>query len=413
MVDNSIVVKFGGSCLKNPSQIFTAAKKIAVEVSKGKKILVVVSAMKGVTDELLDLAKKSTSNTIIQEDLDEILSMGERNAVLLMTTALKSLGLKAVAINPHSSLWPIYTDSHYGNAEVDLKKTEKAITSKLHPLIQTHKIPVVAGFLGLSSEGKITTLGRGGSDISAVIIGRLLNSEEVIFVKDVEGIFSADPKKIVKPKKIDSLKVEEVYTLASAGAKVIHPKALRYKKNSMNLRVVGFNSQDLGGGTLITGELKKDLKIKSYSSPISMITVIVPIGSSIKVLSKCILKASSLNAKVLGVALATNSILIYVENPSKLVTSYHNLIKKRGLAKAIHCIDSLAMIEISGYNLEEIPGIMDFIVSPLAKENINLYGVLTISSSIKIFVPWIQKNKAISLINNSLTSFKKWRKNHT
>ena len=405
MLNDLIVVKFGGSCLSTPEDILTAAKKIAVEVAKGRRIVVVVSALKGDTDKLLNLAQGSTANKISREDLDEILSMGERTMVRLVTTALIAFGLDSIPIVPVSSLWPVHTNSNFGGAEVDLERTEKAVAEKLLPILGEMGVPVVAGFLGLSPEGKITTLGRGGSDISAVVLGRSLNADEVIFVKDVEGVLSADPKKIIDPQKIDFLEAEEAYSLASAGARIIHQKALKYKKDSMNLRVVGFNALGLSGGTLITGELNTSLEVRSYSNPLSMITMVAHEKALHNVLPKLLSEALSTDAKIMGIALTSNSILLYVENASGLVLSLHELIKRQGLAKAIHCIDSIAMMEVLGFNLEQIPGIVNIVVSPLAGEDINLYGVLTISSSIKIFVPWKDRKKALSLINGELGKF--------
>jgi aspartate kinase len=410
LVDNIIVVKFGGSCLSTPDNILTAAKKIAVEVVSGKNVVVVVSALRGDTDKLLSLAQESSLNNVSKEDLDEILSMGERTTVRLMATALKSQGLNAIAIEPTTSLWPMYTDSVFGSANVDLEGTEKATTEKLLPLLTKKYVPVVAGFLGLSPDGKVTTLGRGGSDVSAVILGRCLDADEVIFVKDVEGVFSADPKKIINPQKIDFLEAEEAYSLVSAGAQVIHPKALMYKQNSMNLRVVGFNAHNLLGGTLITGEVQTDLKVQSRPIPLSMITLVALRDDSLNVILSLITDVLPSNSKIIGIALTSGSILLYVENASKLVLSLHEMIKNQGLAKAIHCIDSVAMIDVLGCNLEQIPGVVDVVISPLAKEEINLYGVLTISSTIKIFIPWSEKETALSLINEQLNKFKNQEK---
>jgi aspartate kinase len=260
--------------------------------------------------------------------------------------------------------------------------------------------------MGLSPEGKITTLGRGGSDISATVLGNVLETEEVVFVKDVGGVLSADPKRVSSPKKIDFLEAEEAYTLASAGAKVIHPKALTYKKNSTILRVVGFDDRDLSGGTVITGELKSGLNLELYPSSLSMITLIVQEASSPDVVPKLLSEASAANAKILGVTVAPPSILLYVQNPSDIVQRLHEMIKSQSIAKAIHSFDSLAMITVSGHGLERIPGVMDIVVEPLAKENINLYGILTISSSIKIFVPWSDRERVLLLIDSNLSKFK-------
>ena len=401
-----IVVKFGGSCLSNPENILLAAKKVLGEVVRGKRVIVVVSALTGVTDQLLNLTKKSTSGIVAKEDLDEILSMGERTAARIMTSSLKSLGMKAIEVDPSSTLWPIFTDSNFGNANVKLRETKEAVDKRIMPLINEVKIPVIGGFIGLSPEGKITTLGRGGSDLTAVVLGNCVDAEEVVFVKDVEGVLSADPKRVSAPQKIESLDVDEAYSLVAAGAKIIQPKALRYKKGSTILRVVGFDAPSLAGGTIITGELGAGLKAELFPSPLSMITLITHNGSLANI-SRILSAVSAVNGEVLGLTVSSTSVLLYVHNPSNLVQRLHEMIKNEGIAKAIHCIDFLAMIIVSGYGLESMPGVMDAVVSPLSKENVNLYGAFTISSSIRIFVPWDEGEKALSSVKYVLRKFKK------
>jgi len=405
MNNDIIVVKFGGSCLSTPEDVLSAASKVASEVNRGKKVMVVVSALSGVTDQLLSLAEGSTRASVSKEELDDILSMGERTAVRVMSSSLRSLNVRALDIDPASPLWPVFTDSNFGNANVDLKKTRETVDEKILPLLNQGYTLVVAGFIGLSPEGRITTLGRGGSDITAVLLGNCVDAEEVIFVKDVSGVLSADPKKVTAPQKIDSLVVEEAYSLASAGAKVIQPKALMYKKNSTILRVVGFDSTDLRGGTVITGELKTELDAELHASQISMITLITQNGSLSKI-SKTLSEVSAMKTDILGMTVSSTSVLLYVQNPSDLVQSLHEKIKEDGIAKAIHCVDSLAMITVTGYGLESVPGVIDVVISPLAGENINLYGVFTISSSIRIFVQWGDRERALSLIRYALNRFK-------
>jgi aspartate kinase len=408
MKDNVVVVKFGGSCLSTPENVLSAAKKIANEVRTGRKIIVVVSAMSGVTNQLLDIAKASTGGNVSKEDLDDILSMGERTSVRILTSALKSLKVKVLGIVPESPFWPIFTDSTFNNANIELQKTCRAVMQKLRPLLDQRYSLVVAGFVGLSPNGKITTLGRGGSDLTAVVLGNCIDAKEVIFVKDVSGILSADPKKVVAPQRIDRLIAEEAYSLASAGAKVIQPKALMFKKEATTLRVVGFNADDLSGGTVITGELNAELDAILHKTPISMITLITQNGS-LSMIIKMLTQVPAQKIDILGMTVSSTSLLLYVQNPYDLVESLHEKIRKNGIAKAIHCIDSLAMITIIGYRLESIPGIIDAIISPLARENINLYGVFTISSSIKIFVQWDDREKAKLQIENVLTRFKDFK----
>ena len=346
------------------------------------------------------------SDSVLKEDLDEILSMGERTSARIMASSLKSLGMKAVEIDPTSNLWPIFTDSKFGNANIKMKETKDAVNKRIIPLLLEDKIPVIGGFVGLSPEGKITTLRRGGSDLTAVVLGNCIDAEEVIFVKDVEGVFSADPKKISDTQKIESLDIDAAYSLVAAGAKIIQPKALIYKKDNMILRVVGFGASSLSGGTIITGELETGVKAKLFSSPLSMITLITH-NSSLENVSRILSAVSTVNGEMLGLTVSPTSILLYIYNPSNLVQELHEMIRDEKIATAIHCIDSLAMIIIAGYGIENIPGILDVVVSPLSKKNVNLYGVFTISSSIRIFVPWDEREKTLSSVNNVLNKYKK------
>ncbi|UCH37371.1 MAG: aspartate kinase, partial [Candidatus Bathyarchaeota archaeon] len=369
MKNNIVIVKFGGSCLSTPESVFSAANKIANEMKTGRQIIVVVSAMSGVTDELLHMAKAASEGKVAKEDLDAILSMGERTSVRIMTSTLKSMNINTIGIVPESSFWPIFTDSTFNNAHIELQKTCKAVKQKLRPLLDQGHVLIVAGFLGLSPDGKITTLGRGGSDLTAVVLGNCIAAKEVIFVKDVSGILSADPKKVMDPKKIDQLMAEEAYSLASAGAKVIQPRALMFKKRSMTLRVVGFDSDDLSGGTVITGELNAELDSTLHQTPISMITLITQSGS-LSTIIEMLTHVPTKEMNILSMTVSLTSLLLYVQNPSNLVQNLHEKVRKNEGVKAIHCIDSLAMIAITGYRLESIPGIIDAIISPLARENI-------------------------------------------
>lgn len=400
------IVKFGGSCLSTPSNIKSAAQKVAAEVRKGEKIIIVVSALTGVTDNLVKLAQELSSKNVSKIDMDDALSMGERTSARLMFTALKSLGLRAINIEPTSDIWPIHTDSTFGNAKVDLVKTERTIVKKIKPLLEKGNVVVVPGFIGLSPEGKITTLGRGGSDVTAVILGRFINAEEVIFVKDVNGVLSGDPKIIASAETIDMLDAEEMFNLSSAGAKVLHPQSLRYKTDSLTLRVVGFNDTDLSHGTIITGVVNLDLEATIHSKPLSMVTIVGHEASSPGRLASVLAEAASSKAEIIGLSVAQSSILFYLQHPEDFIQRLHNLIKTQKVAKAIHSFNPLSMILISGQRLEKMPGIVDTVVAPLAKHGINLYGIMTISSSVRVFVPWDDRKKALSLIEKNLNNAK-------
>ncbi|MFQ5762119.1 MAG: aspartate kinase, partial [Candidatus Bathyarchaeia archaeon] len=302
--------------------------------------------------------------------------------------------------------WPIFTDSNYGDAEVDMGKTKKAMDTLIKPLIEKGHVLVFPGFVGRSPEGKITTLGRGGSDITAVLLGSTLDADEVVFVKDVGGVLSADPKRVNGAKKIDVLNAEEAFTLTLAGAKILHPRALKYKHGRLALRVVGFDEPDFSSGTVIRGEIKSDLQAALDDSKVSMIAVV---GEELKSSSstfRMLSEAMTSGSRIVGITLTESSLLLYAQGSGPLVERLHDMIKTAGVAKAIHCFEPLAMIVVSGPDLERIPGVVDGVVGPLAKGNINLYGIVTISSSIRLFVPWDSREQALTLINANIEEFK-------
>ncbi len=403
--DNTIVVKFGGSCLSTSEDLVKAAKMVVAETIKGRNVVVVVSALKGTTDQLLRLAEGSTGGNISSAELDEILSMGERVAARLMASALRSAGVKSISIDPYSEYWPIFTNDRFGNADPLVKETKKAVVEKLTPLIESQVVPVVCGFLGKTLHGQITTLGRGGSDTSAVLIGNCLAAKEVILVKDVEGVLTGDPDFIESTALIKSLDTEEVVRLTSAGAKIIHPKALWFKPRDMLIRIVGFQNGDLTAtGTVITGSGFPELQVLASDTNVSMITIVGEEAVKPEALFSILSAVREAGGKILSAALEPLSLILYIsgENTKKVVNSIHRTIREKGLGKAISLFENLSMITVKGGNLETSPGIVDTVTSLLGKAKINIFGILTISSSVRIFVNQKEKGKATDLIKKNL-----------
>ncbi|MBS7251254.1 MAG: aspartate kinase [Candidatus Freyarchaeota archaeon] len=403
--DNTIVVKFGGSCLSTSEDLVKAAKMVVAETNKGRNVVVVVSALKGTTDQLLRLAEGSTEGNISSVELDEILSMGERVAARLMASALRSAGVKSIPIDPYSDYWPIFTNDRFGNADPLVKETKKAVVEKLTPLIENQVVPVVCGFLGKTLQGQITTLGRGGSDTSAVLIGNCLAAKEVILVKDVEGVLTGDPDFIDSTALIKSLDTEEVVRLTSTGAKIIHPKALWFKPRDMLIRIVGFQNGDLAAtGTVITGSGFPELEVLASDTNVSMVTIVGEEAVKPEALFSILSAVRETGGKILSAALEPLSLILYIsgENTKKVVNSIHRTIREKGLGKAVSLFENLSMITVKGGNLETSPGIVDTVASLLGKAKINIFGILTISSSVRIFVNQKEKEKATELIKTNL-----------
>ncbi|MEM2957300.1 MAG: aspartate kinase [Candidatus Jordarchaeaceae archaeon] len=405
----TVVYKFGGSVLDSVSSIKKVAELIKNISQSKKRIVVVVSALKGQTDELLKMAQLLSNNSGASSDLDNLLSMGERTSARLMCIALKALGVDAVLIDPESELWPIFTDDNYGNANPDLELTKEAVKNKLVPLLEENKIPVICGFLGKNKKGQITTLGRGGSDLTAVLLGKCLNTNSVILVKDVPGIKSGDPKKVEKANTVKALDTLETQILSSSGAKVIQSKALQYKSDDSVIRIVGINNGKITDeGTAITGKSQPELEISIMEKLIQLITIIGDNVTEPKLLSQFFGDLHKQKIEVLGATLESWCImLLVVDNPQlKPFNVVHELISKRGIGKSATCYDNLNLIFIKGQDFVKIPGIISKITLPLTMEGINIYSLLPTASSIKVLVHSKDGEKALKLIKNSFQTSK-------
>ena len=214
-----LVMKFGGTSVANLNRIKNLQQLVKNKILSGhKKIIVVVSAMSGVTNTLVKQYKKIDSD-INKPEYDVILSTGEQYSSALISTFLNKKGVKSRSILGWQI--PIITDNKFSQARIERIDTEKILK-----LFKKFNVLVVAGFQGVSSEGRITTLGRGGSDTSAVAMAVALKSKICEIYTDVEGIFSSDPKVVKEAKKIKNITYEEILEMASLGSKVLHPRSV-------------------------------------------------------------------------------------------------------------------------------------------------------------------------------------------
>lgn len=408
MVDNkTIVVKFGGSSIADHERLLKSVVTVVNESKKGTKIAVVVSAMGKTTDVLMKTAKNTSNGKLEKHDLDDILSMGERTSVRVFSAALKSNGANSCYFDPIDSNWPIVTDEAFQNANPLLKESEKNIKECILPIVEKGMIPVIAGFLGKTKDGKITTLGRGGSDTTAFILAESLNADQIVLVTDADGIMSGDPKIVSNPQRLKKIDVNTLVGLADSGAKFIHSKALKYKPQNIDAKVINNMHSDLSKeGTLITGRLVSELDAQiAHPTPVAEITVI---GSGIsakpQIITEMVEKVKE-NSLLLGMSMNTNSIILYVPQEKNIKVLFNQIHKitnsnKETIAMAIK--KDLVFIQTSGIGLEETHGIIGKISEDLRVNGINISGILTITSSILLFVDWNEKEKALKLIKNSL-----------
>lgn len=254
-----IVQKYGGTSIGTIEKILSVADKIILEKENGNKVVVVVSAMSGETNRLHDLAK-SIDPEISGRELDALLSTGEQVTTSLLSSSIIKKGHKAISLTGAQA--GIITDSAFNKARI-----ESINNSFIKKHLDSGTIVVVAGFQGVNEDGSITTLGRGGSDTSAVAISVALDAKECQIFTDVDGVYTTDPRISPGAKKIDQITTEEMLELSSQGSKVLQPRAVEFAgKYDVGIRVL--SAFDEGSGTLIKKE-NDDLMEKAIISGIA------------------------------------------------------------------------------------------------------------------------------------------------
>jgi aspartate kinase len=241
-----IVQKYGGTSVGSPERIRNVAEKVAKYKAQGHQVVVVVSAMSGETNRLIALARQIQGQPDPRE-LDVIVSTGEQVTIGLLAMALKDLGLRAKSFTGWQV--PIRTNSAFNKARIE-EIDEKAMFGDL----DSGHVIVVAGFQGVDGNGNITTLGRGGSDTTAVALAAALKADECQIYTDVDGVYTTDPRIVPEARKLDTVTFEEMLELASLGSKVLQIRSVEFAgKYKVKLRVLSSFDED-GDGTLITFE---------------------------------------------------------------------------------------------------------------------------------------------------------------
>ena len=240
-----IVQKYGGSSIATYNRILNVAKRITDYHSRGFKLVIVLSAQGDMTDELIDDANKISKNPSKRE-LDMLLSIGEQKSVALLSMALNDMGFNAISLNAYQA--GILSTSNYCNAKI------KSINlNRINKEINNNNIVIVTGFQGINKYNDITTLGRGGSDTTAVAIAVAMKAKFCEIYTDVDGVYSADPRVVKNAKKLNQISYSSMLELSSLGAGVLHNRAVEIAKKN-NLRIIVRSSFNNSEGTILKGE---------------------------------------------------------------------------------------------------------------------------------------------------------------
>ncbi|MWV41830.1 aspartate kinase [Natrialba sp. INN-245] len=385
-----VVAKFGGTSLGSGDRIDRAADSVAAAVEDGHEIAVVASAMGSTTDDLLDDITFETD----EADRAQIVSMGERTSVRMLKAALASRGIDSRFLEPGKDGWPVITDE-YG--EVDVEETQKRAIEIAETMDE--EVPVLTGFLAEGPDGSITTLGRGGSDTTAVMMGKYMEADEVVIVTDVEGVMTGDPRVVEGARNVGEISVDELRNLSFRGAEVVAPSALSYKDGRLNVRVVHYQHGDLlSGGTSIEGEFKNLVDLRER--PLACLTVA---GRAIRNqpgvfydLSKA-LSESDVNVDAVASGMDTITFYIDDEEAERAENILHREVIAHDALSSVTVDSPIAVVRVTGGELPNQPGIVNEIISPLAAERIHLLDVVTSATSVALFVEWDDREKTLEL----------------
>jgi aspartate kinase len=393
-VGNRVVIKFGGADLATGEKVTQAARMVAE--ANYKEIIVVVSAMGKTTDNLVNTTLQI--GDVGDADYAELISMGERASARFFCAALRTQGAKTELFDPCNDNWPMITDSNFRNARPNMEKTAELARKFIVPLLGD-TIPVVCGFVGKDLNGRITVLGRGGSDTTALVLARCLDADEVILVKETSGVLSADPKIVSEARSLNKLDIREMFDLAQGGAKIVKPEALRYKQPNQMLRVVDFSSDNLAvGGTEITGALDSDSSEMNSRNDLIAINVVCKVNA--ENISEVF---SSLSQKpIYGVSSGSRSITVFTSdgNITEVIRKLHSIPS----FKAVSHRENVAMLQVRHPTFIESPGGVAALSMALSQRDINIIEVTTSKATINVFIEENQLKSAKEAISNVVTA---------
>ena len=391
-----IVQKFGGTSVADPQKIHNVARAVIREKENGNDVIVVVSAMGHTTDYLIKLAKEVTTNPDSRE-MDMLLSTGEQVSIALLTMAIQSHGYKAISMNGQQV--GIITECIHSKARiVDIK------TEKLHQHLKEGNIIVVAGFQGVTPDGEITTLGRGGSDTSAVAIAAAVNAERCDIYTDVEGVYATDPRIVPNVQKSDVISYEEMLELARVGANVLHPRSVETAKQfNVPLRVrSSFKLENMG--TLIIGvenmEIYKPVAgVAADSSQVRILLSDLPDipGTAAKLFGA--LAKNNISVDMIIQSLASNgkNSIAFTVDTEDLDSALNTLKNERNTIGGAEILTDkdIAKVSIVGAGMVDRPGIAADMFRALAERNINIKMISTSEIKISCLVDKSNANEAI------------------
>ena len=392
-----IVQKYGGSSVGDPARILNVARRVIETQEAGHKVVVVVSAMSGVTDNLIKLAKEVSPNPPSRE-MDMLLATGEQTTIALTAMAIQSLGKKAVSLTGAQA--GIVTDGVHTKAKI------RDITPrKVHQLLKEGNIVVIAGFQGETDDGQTTTLGRGGSDLTAMAIAAAIKADLCQIFTDVEGVFTCDPRVVKTARKMDEISYDEMLEMASSGSKVMQARSVEFaKKFGVPFEVrSSFNHNP---GTLVKEETMsmeqvviRGVSIERNQAKVTLRQVPDTPGTAYRVFQAIADAGVAVDMIVQNVSLDGTTDISFTLPKDDLPKAQAAL--GEGFGKGIVAQGGIAKLSVVGIGMRSHSGVAAGVFEALSKGGINIQMISTSEIKIAVVVDEEKITEAANLVHEA------------
>lgn len=393
-----IVKKFGGSSVADKDKIYNVARRCIEDYQKGHDIVVVLSAMGKTTDGLIEMAKNINPNPSKRE-MDMLLATGEQTSVALMSMAMAALGVPSVSLNAFQVA--MHTSSSYGNA-----RFKRIDSERIRHELDSRKIVIVTGFQGVNKYDDITTLGRGGSDTTAVALAAALKADACEIYTDVEGVYTADPRIIPDAKKLQEITYDEMLELATLGAKVLHNRSVEMAKK-YGVQLVVRSSLNTAEGTVVKEEVDVEsmlisgVAVDKNTARIAIIGVQDTPGIAFKIFN--LLGKKNINVDLILQSIGregTKDISFTVARDDvKDVVSILEENKNRITAQRIEFDDTVGKVSVVGGGVQSNPGVAAKMFEAIYGAGINIRMIATSEIRITVLVDDEDVDKAAKAVH--------------
>jgi aspartate kinase len=393
----TLVQKYGGTSVATPERIEAVADRIRAAQNAGHRLVVVVSAMGDTTDDLLSLARRLHPEPPLRE-LDMLLTAGERIAMALLSIALHARGVAAISFTGSQS--GIITDAHHADAKIlDVRG------DRIRAALETGRVVIVAGFQGVSAEREITTLGRGGSDTTAVALAAALGAARCEIYTDVDGVYTADPRVVATAVKLERVDYDEMLELASRGARVLHPRSVEVARRfAVPLHVRSSFKPDAGTVVQAMERIEPE-SVRGIAADTEVVTLTATALPAPVEDARLLLRAlGDADVRTLLVVRAIDAAAVSVVVPrearARAVAAWQALVAARGAA--LRTDDDAALVSAVGHAVHSHPGTVAQVLDVLSEAGIVVRLVSSSATCVTCVVDRAAVERALVVLHDKL-----------